>query len=97
MTRGIESLIGTRLPLALKQGRRFALRQYECSDFANYPAEERVTLGVQHGAVGVDFNVDHLAVTEADLYGNIARSLPLLWAGQQTAGGDAPALSAKSG
>jgi len=46
----------------------------------NHPEAERTTLSVQHGAIGVDFNVDHLAVTETDLYGNMLRTvrLPLL-------------------
>ncbi len=43
----------------------------------NHPEAERTTLAVQHGAVGVDFNVDHLAVTETDLYGNMLRTLRL--------------------
>ncbi|MGN5478188.1 IS200/IS605 family accessory protein TnpB-related protein [Cupriavidus basilensis] len=43
----------------------------------NHPAAEPTTLSVQHGAVGVDFNVDHLAVTETDLYGNMLRTLRL--------------------
>ena len=43
----------------------------------NHPAAERTTLAVQHGAVGVDFNVDHLAVTETDLYGNMLGTLRL--------------------
>ncbi|QQX86703.1 IS200/IS605 family accessory protein TnpB-related protein [Cupriavidus necator] len=43
----------------------------------NHPAAERTTLSVQHGAIGVDFNVDHLAVTETDLYGNMLRTLRL--------------------
>ena len=40
----------------------------------SHPAAERSTLAVEHGAIGIDFNADHLAVTETDLYGN----MPLL-------------------
>ena len=43
----------------------------------SHPAAERSTLAVEHGAIGVDFNVDHLAVTETDLYGNMLRTLRL--------------------
>jgi IS605 OrfB family transposase len=41
--------------------------------FDHAPAR-RVTLDVQHGAVGLDFNVDHLAVTETDPFGNLLRT-----------------------
>ena len=41
--------------------------------FDHAPAR-RVTLNAQHGAVGLDFNVDHLAVTETDLFGNLLRT-----------------------
>ncbi|BCG02618.1 hypothetical protein PPGU19_071860 (plasmid) [Paraburkholderia sp. PGU19] len=34
----------------------------------------RVTPDVQHGVVGLDCNVDHLAVTEADPFGNLLRT-----------------------
>ncbi|SFU25896.1 MerR family regulatory protein [Paraburkholderia aspalathi] len=32
----------------------------------NHPAAEKSSLDVAHGATGIDFNVDHLAVTETD-------------------------------
>jgi IS605 OrfB family transposase len=38
--------------------------------FDHAPAR-RVTLGTQYGVVGIDFNVDHLAVTETDPSGNL--------------------------
>ncbi|MFP3555513.1 transposase [Paraburkholderia sp. SIMBA_049] len=41
--------------------------------FAHGPAR-RVTLDAQHGAVGLDFHVDHLAVTETDPFGNLLRT-----------------------
>ena len=46
----------------------------------NHPVAERITLSVQHGVIGVDFNLDHLAVTETGLDGNMLRTvwLPLL-------------------
>ena len=44
---------------------------------ANHPPAERTTLAVQHGVLGVDFNVDHLALAETDLYGNMLRKLRL--------------------
>ena len=42
-----------------------------------HPAAERTTLSVQDGAIGVYFNVDHLVVTETDLYGNMLLTLRL--------------------
>ncbi|WP_232072279.1 transposase [Paraburkholderia pallida] len=46
----------------------------------NHKPAERVTLDTEYGAIGVDFNVDHLAVTETDPFGNLLRTkrLPLL-------------------
>ena len=46
----------------------------------NHQPAERVTLDTEYGAIGMDFNVDHLAVTETDAYGNLlwTRRLPLL-------------------
>ncbi|BCG02527.1 hypothetical protein PPGU19_070950 (plasmid) [Paraburkholderia sp. PGU19] len=40
----------------------------------DYAPARRVTLGVQHGAIGLDFNVDHLAVTETNPFGNLPRT-----------------------
>ncbi len=46
----------------------------------NHQPAELVTLDTEYGAIGVDFNVDHLAVTETDASGNLlqTRLLPLL-------------------
>ncbi|MEI5997852.1 hypothetical protein H3V53_11755 [Paraburkholderia bengalensis] len=41
--------------------------------FDHAPAR-RVTLDVQHGAVGGGFNVDHLAVAETDPFGHLLRT-----------------------
>ncbi|HKR40424.1 MAG TPA: transposase [Paraburkholderia sp.] len=41
--------------------------------FAHAPAR-RVTLDVHHGTIGLDFNADHLAVTETDPSGNLLRT-----------------------
>jgi hypothetical protein len=40
----------------------------------NHQPAQKITLGAAHGAVGIDFNVDHLAVTETDTFGNMLRS-----------------------
>jgi hypothetical protein len=40
----------------------------------NHAPVRRVTLDAQHGVVGLDFNVDHLAVTETDPFGNLLRT-----------------------
>ncbi|MFM0347827.1 hypothetical protein [Paraburkholderia sp. RL17-347-BIC-D] len=40
----------------------------------NHARARRVTLGAQYGVVGIDFNVDHLAVTETDPSGNLRRT-----------------------
>lgn len=40
----------------------------------DHVAARKVTLDVQHGAVGLDFNVDHLAVTGTDPFGNLMRT-----------------------
>lgn len=50
-----------------------------CVSFKHSPGE-LVTLESSYGAVGIDFNVDHLAVTEPDAHGNLPRTrrLPLL-------------------
>jgi hypothetical protein len=37
----------------------------------NHQLADKTTLDVAHGAIGIDFNVDHLAVTETDLFGNM--------------------------
>ncbi|MGA9916885.1 MAG: transposase, partial [Paraburkholderia sp.] len=40
----------------------------------NHAPARRVTLSAQYGAVGIDFNIDHLAVTETDPSGNLRRT-----------------------
>ncbi|AMV48420.1 transposase [Paraburkholderia caribensis] len=46
----------------------------------NHPPAERVTLDTEFGTVGIDFNMDHLAVTETNPCGNLLRTrrFPLL-------------------
>ncbi|WP_246217279.1 transposase [Paraburkholderia panacisoli] len=46
----------------------------------NHEPAERTKLDAAHGAVGIDFNADHLAVTETDPLGNLLRTrrFPLL-------------------
>ena len=46
----------------------------------NHQRAESATLDAAHGAIGIDFNVDHLAVTETDPFGNLLRTrgFPLL-------------------
>ncbi|WP_100216069.1 IS200/IS605 family element transposase accessory protein TnpB [Paraburkholderia hospita] len=46
----------------------------------DHRAAPKTTLDVAYGAIGIDFNVDHLAVTETDAFGNLLRTgrLPLL-------------------
>ncbi|NIE63125.1 transposase [Burkholderia sp. Ax-1719] len=46
----------------------------------NYLPAQTVSLDAKYGAVGLDFNVDHLAVTETDAFGNLlyTKRLPLL-------------------
>ncbi|MGB8423432.1 transposase [Paraburkholderia sp.] len=46
----------------------------------NHQPAQKITLDVAHGAVGIDFNVDHLVVTETDTFGNLLRTrrFPLL-------------------
>ncbi|ASL47827.1 hypothetical protein bAD24_III10550 [Burkholderia sp. AD24] len=44
-----------------------------CVSFDHQRAPER-TLDVAYGGVGIDFNVDHLAVTETDAFGNLLRT-----------------------
>ena len=46
----------------------------------NHQPAEVISLNVQHGAIGIDFNVDHLGVTETDRFGNLLRTrrFPLL-------------------
>ncbi|MGB8416417.1 transposase [Paraburkholderia sp.] len=41
--------------------------------FKHRPAEKS-SLDVAHGAIGIDFNVDHLAVTETGPFGNLLRT-----------------------
>jgi hypothetical protein len=40
----------------------------------NHAPAHRVTLDAQYGVVGIDFNADHLAVTETDPSGNLRRT-----------------------
>ena len=54
-----------------------ALGDVLCEHPLVHPAAERTTLSVQDGAIGVDFNVDHLVVTETDLCGNMLLTLRL--------------------
>lgn len=50
------------------------------------PAAPVSTLGAQYGAIGVDFNADHLAVTETDPGGNLigSRRIELPFEGKST-------------
>lgn len=58
----------------------------------SHPAAEQTALSVQHGAIGVDFNVDHLAVTETDLYGNMLRTVRLSLMREEAASGQREAV-----
>lgn len=40
----------------------------------DHPPAARVTHDTSYGTVGLDFNVDHLAVTETDAFGNLLRT-----------------------
>ncbi|MGF6757356.1 IS200/IS605 family accessory protein TnpB-related protein [Paraburkholderia sp. GAS42] len=46
----------------------------------NHSLAETLTLDATHGTVGLDFNADHLAVTETDAFGNLlcTKRFPLL-------------------
>ena len=60
------------------------------------PAVAKTTLSAQFGAIGIDFNSDHLAVTETDATGNICktRRLELPFDGKSTGRRDAILSSA---
>jgi hypothetical protein len=42
----------------------------------DHPPAARVTSSTTYGALGLDFNVDHLAVTETGASGNLSREAP---------------------
>lgn len=40
----------------------------------NHQPAEKTTLDVVYSAFGIDFNVDHVAVTETEPFGNLLRT-----------------------